>query len=159
MDVVCEQTLKTLSFLQQCLAQQLNYLGQNDCKSTLWTANRGDTSISAVEVRETDAEIVLQAKIPYVVAETLCIQAMPETLCLMGACQVASQISADLFDLKDTVGLPQFQHVIPLPVLIDPNTRSPRLMATPSRYDFRSRVNPDAPLRSRFAIAGSFQQR
>jgi HSP20 family molecular chaperone IbpA len=122
MDVVCEQTLKTLSFLQQCLSQQLNYLGQNDCKSTLWTANRGDTSISAVEVRETDAEIVLQAKIPYVVAETLCIQAMPETLCLMGACQVASQISADLFDLKDTVGLPQFQHVIPLPVLIDPNT-------------------------------------
>lgn len=128
MDVVCEQTLKTLSFLQQCLSQQLDYLGQNCCESTLWTANRGDISISAVEVRETDAEIVLQAKIPQVVAETLSIQAMPETLCLRGACQAASQTSADLlfdlkdFDLKDTVGLPRFQHVIPLPVLVDPNT-------------------------------------
>jgi HSP20 family molecular chaperone IbpA len=119
MDVVYEQTLKTLSFLQQCLSQQLDDLGQNCCESTLWTANRGDTSISAIEVRETDAEIVLQVKIPNVVAETLNLQVMPETVCLMGKCQVPPQTSADL---GSALRLPQFQHVIPLPVLVDPNT-------------------------------------
>jgi HSP20 family molecular chaperone IbpA len=119
MDVVYEQTLKTLRFLQQCLSQQLDDLGQNCGESTLWTANRGDTSISAIEVRETDAEIVLQVKIPNVVAETLSLQVMPETVCMMGKCQVPPQTSADLVR---ALRLPRFQHVIPLPVLIDPNT-------------------------------------
>jgi HSP20 family molecular chaperone IbpA len=119
MDVVCEQTLKTLGFLQQCLSQQLDDLGQNCCESTLWTANCGDTSISAIEVRETDAEIVLQVKIPNVLAETLSLQVMPETVCMRGKCQAPPQTSADL---GSVLRLPRFQHVIPLPVLVDPNT-------------------------------------
>jgi HSP20 family molecular chaperone IbpA len=119
MDVVYEQTLKTLSSLQQCLSQQLDDLGQNCCESTLWTANRGDTSISAIEVGETDAEIVLQAQIPHVLAESLNIQVMPETVCMMGKCQVPPQTPAAL---EDALELPRFQHVIPLPVLVDPNT-------------------------------------
>jgi HSP20 family molecular chaperone IbpA len=119
MDVVYEQTLKTLSFLQQCLAQQLDDLGQNCCESTLWTANRGDTSISAIEVRETDAEIVLQVKIPNVVADALNFQVMPETVCMSGKCQAPPHIPADL---GSAFRLLRFQHVIPLPVLVDPNT-------------------------------------
>jgi HSP20 family molecular chaperone IbpA len=119
MDVVYEQTLKTLSFLQQCLSQQWDDLGQNCCESTLWTANRGDTSISAIEVWETDAEIVLQVKIPNVVADALSLQVMPETVCMRGKCKVPPQTSADL---DSPLRLPQFQHVIPLPVLVDPNT-------------------------------------
>lgn len=119
MDVVYEQTLKTLSSLQQCLSQQLDDLRQDCCESTLWTANRGDTSISAIEVWETEAEIVLQTKIPHVLAETLNIQAMPETVCMMGECKALPQTSAVL---EDAFGLPRFQHVIPLPVLVNPNT-------------------------------------
>jgi HSP20 family molecular chaperone IbpA len=119
MDVVYEQTLKTLSSLQQCLSQQLDYLGQSCCQSTLWTASRGDTSISAIEVWETEAEIVLQAKIPHVLAETLNIQTMPETVCMMGKCKALPQTPATV---EDTVELPRFQHVVPLPVLVDPNT-------------------------------------
>lgn len=119
MDVVYEQTLKTLSSLQQCLSQQLDDLGQNCCESTLWTAHRGNTSISAIEVWETEAEIVLQAKIPHVLADTLNIQAMPETVCMMGECTALPQLPATV---EDTVGLPRFQHVIPLPVLVNPHT-------------------------------------
>ncbi len=119
MDVVYEQTLKTLSSLQQCLSQQLDYLGQNCCESTLWTAHRGNASISAIEVWETEAEIVLQAKIPHVLAATLDIQAMPETVCLMGECKALPQTPVAL---EDVFGLSRFQHVIPLPVLVDPNT-------------------------------------
>lgn len=119
MDVVYEQTLKTLGFLQQCLSQQLDYLGQNCCESTLWTANRGNTSISALEVRETDAEIALQAKIPNILTETLSLQVMPETVCIMGECLAPPNAPADL---ENTFGRQQFQHVIPFPVLVDPNT-------------------------------------
>jgi HSP20 family molecular chaperone IbpA len=118
MDVVYEQTLKTLSSLQQCLSQQLDDLGQNCCESTLWTAHRGDTSISAIEVWETEAEIVLQAKIPHILAETLNIQAMPETVCMRGECKALQHTPA----VAQGFGLSQFQHVIPLPVLVDPNT-------------------------------------
>jgi HSP20 family protein len=113
------QTLQLLNALQQYLYQELHDLSQRCCESTLWVGDQGNTSISALQVLETQTEVVVKAEIPNVVAESLNIQVTPETVKIAGV-QLESPEYRNYFNLEFYSY--RFQSVIPLPHSIQPQS-------------------------------------
>ncbi len=119
MDVRYAQTLQTLNSMQQDLSRQLVDLSYQCCESILWTAQCGASSIHAIEVLETQTEIVLQAHIPNVVAQTLDIQATPETIYIAGEQQTLVQ-GKTFYDFESSFHA--FKNIVPLPNLVATHT-------------------------------------
>ena len=119
MDVISAQILQTLNSMQQDLSRQRVDLSCQCCESILWSAQCGAPSIHAIEVLETQTEIVLQAHIPNVVAQTLDIQVTPETIYIAGEQQTLVQ-GETFYDFESSFHA--FKNIVPLPNLVAANT-------------------------------------
>jgi HSP20 family protein len=112
------EALRGLNTLYQQMYDLLHDLVQVSDKSTLWVADSGTTQISAVQVQETDAKLLLQIELPIGSADNLEIEVTEETVLIRGE-QIKPVELRDYFDLEFYTG--RFQSLIPLPVLVQPD--------------------------------------
>jgi HSP20 family molecular chaperone IbpA len=119
MIVLQQTTIQTLDFLYQHLLSWFQDRLESSCSSTLWVCDRGTTGASAIQIRETDTEIILSAKLPNVKAESLEIRVTQEIILLKGE----QLVSIGMEDDVDQGFYPRhFQSLIPLPSLVQGQT-------------------------------------
>jgi HSP20 family molecular chaperone IbpA len=119
MTVSEQTTIQTLDFLYQHLLSWFQNRLESICLSTLWVCSSGTTAGSTIQIAETDTEIILNAKLPNVRAESLEIQITQEIILLKGELLVSTGVQNDV----EQVFYPRhFHSLIPLPSLVQPQS-------------------------------------
>lgn len=113
------EAIERLNSLHQQMYDLLHELIQVSYKSTLWISDSGTTQISAIQIRETDAKLILQVEIPSGSTENLEIEVTEEIVSIRGE-QLKPVELRDYFDFEFYAG--RFHSLIPLPALIQPQT-------------------------------------
>ncbi|MCP6762556.1 MAG: Hsp20/alpha crystallin family protein [Fischerella sp. CENA71] len=111
------KNLPTLQILQQYLNNVIDELDSNSQISSLWLSDRLHNFITTCMVFETKSGISVNAMIPDVVADSLEIQVTNEVVFLQGKQRKSAK---DENDYELECGYSQFQIMIPLPQVIEP---------------------------------------
>lgn len=109
------ESLQTLARSSQSIQRLLSALLEGCHSSTLWVGNTETAAIPAIEIQETDTEVILRAQIPDIPAENLEIQVTQETVLIQGK-------FAHSADVEGYFSPSQFQSLIPLPTPVHPET-------------------------------------
>lgn len=119
MMVLQQTTIQTLDFLSQHLLSWFQNRLESSCSSILWVCDRGTTGGYAIQLAETDTEIILSAKLPDVKAESLEVRVTQEVILLKGEPLAPIEMQNDV---DKGFSPSHFQSLIPLPSLIQPRT-------------------------------------
>ncbi len=111
------KNLQTLHILQHYLNNVIDDLDRNSQISSLWLNDRSHNSITTCMIFETKSGIIVNAMIPNIVADSLEIQVTDEVVFLQGEHSKSAK-QEDYYQLE--CGYSQFQSIIPLPKLIEP---------------------------------------
>jgi HSP20 family molecular chaperone IbpA len=118
------QVLQAMYIVQQCLNNFMSNLDWHDYISSLWMNDRAYNRIPIFTIFETNSEIIFSAIIPYILADSLEIQVTDEVVIIRGE-ERKSEKDDDYYKLE--FGSSQFESIIPLPKLIQPQTAIARL--------------------------------
>ena len=119
MALVYWQFLQSLNYLHQHMQSLVSDLLKTSCESTVWLTDSGTTGITAIEIEQTDSQIILRVKISNVAIDDLEIQVKQETILIRGE-QMETVDVPGYFNFQFCSGY--FQSLIPLPSSVQPET-------------------------------------
>lgn len=107
MTLIGWKSSQILGILHQQIQQLLKELLRNSNESTVWVGSMGSTHVSDLEIEETNTDIILNARIPGIQAESLEVEVTQETVVIRGEREQA--------EVEGYFGAGRFQNIIPFP--------------------------------------------
>lgn len=115
MSLIRWQPWRELELLRQQMDQVFNELSRNESELGLPLGGRETTWIPAIELKETDTELILKAQLPGVSADDLDVQVMQEAISIAGEHHDEKRTEEKGL-LRSEFRYGRFQRLIPLPV-------------------------------------------